>query len=191
MGIAVAGRDQRWNVSWSGPTSSPFVPAFVISPIPGSWQPNTPAYMWIGASASGTLPQGTSSGASIYSYTFTTLFDDPGSVAVSFRCAKDNTFISYSVNGVATTTADACGPVTDGRASRERRGRSRGGFDGAGRHRPGGNRRRRSAATAASNELTTAAFSRERRTAGPVDRSSVQRPGSRAGALMLRGNRPS
>jgi hypothetical protein len=100
------GVDPTWLVSWtSASNNSPgFVTAALVTSPPGPWEPNTVFYQWIGANSSATLSPAGSDGAPNYTYTFRNVFDlalaDVAGFSLVFRCARDNSLISYSLNGV-------------------------------------------------------------------------------------------
>lgn len=102
------GRDQSWQVQYTNsgsPSGSGFFDAFVVQSPPGVWEGNTAAYQWISATSTGSL------GVNPTSYSYQTTFDltgyNPSTATLVFRCAVDNTFISYSLNGTVYTTG--CG----------------------------------------------------------------------------------
>ena len=102
------GVDPTWLVSWTsatfGTSSGGFSTAAVVTSPPGSWEPNTPLYQWIAATPTATLTPATGNGAPNYMYTFRNVFDlavgDVAGFSLIFRCARDNSLISYSLNGV-------------------------------------------------------------------------------------------
>lgn len=113
-GTNVAGGiDQSWQVQYTNATNAPsgsgFFNAYVVNSPPGVWQANTASYNWISVAPNGSIGGGTNQ------YVYTTTFDltgyDPNSVALVFRCAVDNTFLSYSLNGGAAMTT-GCGSGT-------------------------------------------------------------------------------
>ena len=103
------GVDPTWLLSWTSPTfesnSGGFFTAVVITSRPSPWEPNSAAYQWIGATESGTLSPAGGNGAPNYIYTFRNVFDlavgDAAGFSIMFRCARDNSLVSYSLNGVA------------------------------------------------------------------------------------------
>lgn len=114
-GASVSGsppQDQNWQVQYtnsSAPVGSGFFNAFVVQSPPGVWQSNTSSYKWISAASNGSL------GVNPTTYAYQTTFDltgyDPNSVSLVFRCAVDNIFVSYALNGTAYTTG--CGSQTN------------------------------------------------------------------------------
>jgi hypothetical protein len=102
------GVDGSWMVSWervigSG-GSEDFFTAVVVATPPSVWEPNTLSYQWIGANESATLEPNTGDNAPNYLYTFRNVFDvstsDALGLSIVFRCARDNSLVSYSLNGV-------------------------------------------------------------------------------------------
>jgi hypothetical protein len=105
------GVDPTWLVSWtgiSGNSSGGFITAAVVASPPGPWEPNTVFYQWIGANSSATLSPAGGNGAPNYTYTFRNVFDlavaDVPGFFLAFRCARDNSLISYSLNGAPMGT---------------------------------------------------------------------------------------
>lgn len=102
------GVDLTWLLSWQSPvfgnSSGGFFTAAVVASPPGPWEPNTPSYQWIGANASATLSPAGASGQPNYVYTFRNLFDlsaaDAAGFSLAFRCARDNSLVSYTLNGI-------------------------------------------------------------------------------------------
>ena len=102
------GVDPTWLVAWSstlyGVSSPGLVPAAVVASPPGAWEPNTVFYQWIGANSRATLDPAGGNGAPNYTYVFRNVFDlavgDVAGFSLVFRCARDNSLISYSLNGV-------------------------------------------------------------------------------------------
>ena len=91
--------DLAWQVSVN-PGSEAFFPAFLVEPRPSVWEPNSPGnYLWIGATPSGTLPNGQGDGSPRFAYTYRTLFTGGGVSEVTFRCAVDNLLRSIMLNG--------------------------------------------------------------------------------------------
>ncbi len=106
-----AGQDLNWQVQYTNtaaPTGSGFFNAYVVQNPPSVWQGDTGSYQWISAAANGSI-------GSASTYAYQTTFDltgyDPSTVSMVFRCAVDNTYISYSING-STPTAVTCGDGT-------------------------------------------------------------------------------
>jgi hypothetical protein len=102
------GVDPTWLLSWQSPvfgnSSGGFFTAAVVTSRPSPWEPNTASYQWIGANGSATLSPAGGSGEPNYFYTFRNLFDlsaaDAASFSLVFRCARDNSLVSYMLNGV-------------------------------------------------------------------------------------------
>lgn len=91
--------DLVWDLSVNGDA---FFDAFLITSRPGDWEPNSPGnYLWIGATPTGTLPNGTTNGVTNFVYTFQTTFLGGAVSGVTFRCAVDNGLRSIMLNGVA------------------------------------------------------------------------------------------
>ena len=105
--------DLAWQVSVN-PGSEAFFSAFLIEPRPGVWEPNSPGnYLWIGATRSGTLPNGgPGDGSPRFAYTFRTVFTGGMVTDATFRCAVDNTLRSITLNGVLVDAG--CGGFTFG-----------------------------------------------------------------------------
>lgn len=106
------GIDQSWQVQYTNgnaPSGSGFFNAYVVNSPPGVWEGNTSSYNWISVAQNGSIGGGTNQ------YVYKTSFDltgyDPSTVALVFRCAVDNTFLSYSLNGGAAVTT-GCGSGT-------------------------------------------------------------------------------
>jgi hypothetical protein len=100
--------DLAWQVSVN-PGSEAFFNAFLVNPTPGVWQANSPGdYLWIGATPSGTLPNGgPGDGSPRFAYTYRTVFTGGAVSSATFRCAVDNALRSITLNG---TVVDAgCG----------------------------------------------------------------------------------
>jgi hypothetical protein len=102
------GVDPTWLLSWTSPlygtSSGGFFTAAVVASPPGSWEPNTAAYQWIGADASATLSPARVDGSPDYIYTFRNSFElspsDAATFSMIFRCARDNSLVTYMLNGV-------------------------------------------------------------------------------------------
>ena len=94
--------DLAWQVSVS-PGDAAFFNAFLVNPRPSVWEPNSPGnYLWIGATSSGTLPNGgPGDGSPRFTYTYRTVFTGGTVTDVTFRCAIDNTLMSIMLNGTA------------------------------------------------------------------------------------------
>ena len=89
-----SGVDTRWEVAFrQGGDFGAFFDAFVVDPIPGVWEPNTLLYRWIGATPNGSLGGGPTD------YIFRLLFDASVGSRFAFRCATDNVFGGYRLNG--------------------------------------------------------------------------------------------
>lgn len=106
------GQDQSWQVQYTNgnaPSGSGFFNAYVVQGAPGVWETDTGAYQWISAAPDGSIGPNSN-------YTYQTTFNltgyDPNSVSLVFRCAVDNNFVSFSLNG--TLTNASCG---DGNSS--------------------------------------------------------------------------
>lgn len=102
------GIDGSWTVQFGpgGAYGSPFT-AFVVTPTPGAWTPDTPEYAWIGAAQNGTVDGQYSDGLPRYDYLFSTSFTTPSSSYLTFQCALDNTGGDVYVNG-SLALANAC-----------------------------------------------------------------------------------
>ncbi len=100
--------DLAWMVSVSPPSSSAFFNAFLVDPRPSVWQANSPGnYLWIGASKSGSLPNGVGDGTARFMYTYETMFTGGAATSATFRCAVDNAVRSITLNG--SPVSGACG----------------------------------------------------------------------------------
>ncbi|MEO7712963.1 MAG: PEP-CTERM sorting domain-containing protein [Gemmatimonadaceae bacterium] len=99
--------DLAWQVSVS-PASSAFFNAFLVDPRPSVWQANSPGnYLWIGATTSGSLPNGIGDGAARFTYTYQTIFTGGAATSATFRCAVDNAVRSITLNG--SPVSGGCG----------------------------------------------------------------------------------
>ena len=95
--------DLVWQVHVD-PGSEGYFNAFLVDPRPGVWQANSPGdYAWIGASKSGTLPNGAGDGVPRFTYTYQTTFLGGAATGATFRCAVDNALRSIILNGTAVT----------------------------------------------------------------------------------------
>lgn len=112
--VVVGGQDQNWGVVYSNSSGTFTLPnAFVVTTPPSPpWLSNVSgSYQWISAASNGSVGNGP------VSYTFFTTFSlgafNPSSVSVVFRCAVDNGFVGYSLNGGPTASA-GCGSQANG-----------------------------------------------------------------------------
>ncbi|MCY7380481.1 MAG: PEP-CTERM sorting domain-containing protein, partial [Gemmatimonadaceae bacterium] len=87
---------------------SAFFNAFLIDPRASVWEANSPGnYLWIGASKSGSLPNGVGDGAARFTYTYQTTFTGGAATSATFRCAVDNSVRSITLNG--SPVSGGCG----------------------------------------------------------------------------------
>lgn len=98
-----SGVDTRWEVAFrQGADFGAFFDAFVVETVPDVWEPNTLMYRWLSATPSGSLGGGTTD------YIFRLLFDASIGSRFAFRCATDNEFGGFSLNGGAVVET-GCG----------------------------------------------------------------------------------
>lgn len=103
------GKDQNWSATYTNTAgTTTLANAFVVTTPPSPpWLANVPgSYQWISGASNGSV------GGGPVSYTFGTTFGlgsyTPSSVTLVFRCAVDNGFVGYSLNGGPQASA-GCG----------------------------------------------------------------------------------
>lgn len=117
--------DPFWNVSWTatalggGGNSGGFHDAYVVNPVDGVWQPNSPFTRWISAWPGASAPNGVgdyvapTNGNQRYTYTFRLDFNSLYAGSLFFSAGWDNIFQSVTLNGTSYSPSSLLVSSTD------------------------------------------------------------------------------